>query len=85
MEPGDFLRGFPAFAGALSWREEKGGVWLAHPEGGVRFLVEPLPPRRLGSLTLPRTRVTIHFHGLQEPSAAALLARFDQVYQRGGG
>ncbi len=85
LEPRDFLRSFPAFAGPLPWRGEEGGVWLEHPEGEVYFRIEPLPPRRLGSLTLPRTRLTIRFPALTERSAAALLARFDRTYQRGGG
>ncbi len=63
-----------------------GRVALAFADGAVTVTLEHLPPVTLGGLvTLPRARVTLDFGDTPPEGRAALLARFDLAFQRGGG
>lgn len=52
----------------------------------VTCTFEPQPDAVLGGLMrLPRVKVTLQLTGLDEETRDDLVARFDQVFQRGGG
>lgn len=46
---------------------------------------EPLPPRRIALLTLPRLLVHYRFDGASDEQRARFMKRFDLHIQRGGG
>ena len=59
---------------------------MAAGDGFVLIGYEPRPAVRLGGLLeLPRAAVSFEFDGVDAPAKAALLARFDRAFQRGGG
>jgi hypothetical protein len=61
-------------------------VCLPVGTGRVTIAYEPRPGVRLGGLLeLPRALVTLTFEAADPPAAAALVARFDRAFQRGGG
>lgn len=80
----EFLRLLSVASCASAIHETDGGWRLARAEGSVAVRFEALPPLAIGSLALPRARVTLEF-----PPAAAWAARFverfDLYYRRGGG
>ncbi len=82
---GEFLRGLPGLAGGSPWLHEKGRVKLQMPDGEVSLQLQPLPERRLASLSLPVTRVEIDLSALPAAARRTFLARFDLYYRRGGG
>ena len=53
--------------------------------GVVHITLTPLPPRRLGALAIPRTRVHLDLTALPERERAAFMASFDRLFFRGGG
>lgn len=54
--------------------------------GSVTVRYAPLPEVRLGGLlALPRASVTLTFDNASEADQKAFVAKFDQVFQRGGG
>lgn len=85
LDVGEFLRSFVAFAGELPWQQADERLILQHPAGAVCFRLQPLSARRLGSLSLPVLKVAIDMETLTEDEAAALMARFQRFFQRGGG
>ena len=72
---------------------EEASLPLEHPwawrlrlaAGDVRIRFEPLPPRRLAALTLPRARIELDMRGLPKEARDAFLSRFRRHFQRGGG
>lgn len=55
-------------------------------EGGPLSLRwEPLPPRRIALITLPRLKVEFDFGGIVEAERLAFMRHFDLYTQRGGG
>lgn len=85
LNPAEFMRWLPGALGDLPWRLEGDRVVAGDAGQGVTFGLDPLPPRRIGRLSLPATRVTIAFHGFTATQATAFLARFDLAFRRGGG
>jgi len=81
----EFLRTFPAVAGGRPWQRRGKTLRLELDEGHVVFRLLPRPPRRLGSLEVPVTRVELRLEGVPPQEAAAFLSRFQRCYQRGGG
>ena len=61
-------------------------VCLAVGRGQVAIAYEPQANVRLGGLLdLPRALVSFTFDRVEPEECAALLARFDRAFQRGGG
>lgn len=59
---------------------------IREASGLVTIRYEPLSPQIHGGLLeLPRARVTLTFHGLNEEQRARFKARFDLTFRRGGG
>ena len=94
LTPEVFLRDVPRALEGLDYRvggRVGGGAGGATVEigtaaQGIAITVEPQEPRRLSGLwSMPRSKVTIAFHGYGAAEAAAFVARFDKAFQRGGG
>lgn len=85
LDHAEFLRSLEVLLGGRNWQLEED--WLLFPWTGrtVRILLHPTAARRLGSLSLPMTRVEIDLDALNEAEAADFLARFERAFQRGGG
>lgn len=60
---------------------------LALADGELELVVElePIEPRRIGLLTLPRLIARYRFSGGDEAARRRLLERLDRAMQRGGG
>ena len=67
--------------------KSKSGQRLVLRCGGrhVEIALAPLEPRRLGAISLPRTRLRIAFSGFSENEMRLFLSCFDSYYRRGGG
>lgn len=85
LRAAEILRGLPRAAGPLPWREDAGRMVIGEAGRGVSITLRALPDRRVGSLCLPVTRVTMVFDGLPEVDRQSFLARFDRAFHRGGG
>jgi hypothetical protein len=68
---------------AIEWRE--GGAVVAIGEGHARLSWQTLEPRRIALITLPRLRVQMEAHGVDEAAWQRFMKHFDLYTQRGGG
>ncbi|MGA2080006.1 MAG: hypothetical protein ABSH53_05260 [Holophaga sp.] len=85
-----FLRLLPAAMDQAEFHREEtpdGGAVLVHREAGRgwRIRLAPLPPLRLGAVTLDRLRVDLDLEGYAPEEADGLVDRFLLHFQRGGG
>lgn len=82
----EFLARLPQ---AILWSQKNGdgGNNLAFSLEDAIFRVtwRLLPSRKIALLELPRLEVTLIFENCDAPTQAALLDRFDRVFQKGGG
>jgi hypothetical protein len=80
----EFLRDLPRALPAGFRLDGRLATWS---EGGRRgeIAIVAEGERRIAQLALPRVTVRIALEGYGAAAAKAFLARFDQVYQRGGG
>ena len=53
--------------------------------GEIHIMLAAESERRLGSLTLPVTLVTLHFSGFEADAIDDFLERFYRTFQKGGG
>lgn len=67
----------------LRWRGHT--AFARWPDRQVEIELGPEQCRRIASLTLPRTLVTLRFTGFSEATRKAWLSQFDRRFQRGGG
>jgi hypothetical protein len=71
--------------GAWPWTCEGRGARVVLGEGELHLAWEPLPPREVALLRLPRLRVRFAFSAVSAGQRTAFLRRFDLYMQRGGG
>ena len=62
-----------------------GGVRAEFATGRVTLAWQPLPPRRIALLTMPRLQVSFDFEAMDEAQRQRVMRRFDLYTQRGGG
>jgi hypothetical protein len=67
----------------LRWRD--GGAEVGLGTGWLRLDWQPLPPRRIARLELPRLRLRFAFEGVADDERRRWLRRFDLHTRRGGG
>ena len=82
----DELRGWlPGASGGapLAWRPD--GVDVAIGAGHLRLDWQPLPPRRIALIVLPRLQVRFEFEGVSDDERRRFMRHFDLYTQRGGG
>jgi hypothetical protein len=90
LDPDTFLRALPGAVDHDPFALEEGpdGVRVLtgrSPACPWRIRLAPLPPRRLGALTLDRLEVQLDLAGHSAEDAAAFAARFLRHFQRAGG
>ncbi|MGI9407870.1 MAG: hypothetical protein ACR2O4_15955, partial [Hyphomicrobiaceae bacterium] len=85
--PAEFARQLPRLASShkMTFNERRGLATITDGQHMVALDFERLPDRRLGSLTLPATKVNIRFRGYSAAEARTFIARFDRTFLRMGG
>ena len=84
--PSEFARGIERLTRKLPSRTEAGATVIDLPDGDVTITYTPKEGRRLSPLlVMPAADVTLSFDGIDAEARAAFVARFDLVFQRGGG
>jgi hypothetical protein len=68
---------------AVTWRD--GGADVAIDGGVLKLCWQPLPPRRIALLTMPRLHVRFQAHSVDEGAWQRFMRHFDLYTQRGGG
>ncbi len=85
LDHAEFRRCLAPLARHYPLTERNGEIHLQLPTGRVRLRLGPVTERRLGSLALPQTEVTLELEGVPAAEAEVFLADFDRAFQRGGG
>jgi hypothetical protein len=82
----DELRAWlPGAAGDHPLTVRAGEADIAIDAGWLRLAWQPLPPRRIALLAVPRLAVQFRFEGVGDKARSAFMRRFDLYTQRGGG
>jgi len=69
---------------SIEWRQT--GVNIALEDGGIaRIDWQPLSPRRIALIVLPRLHVRFEARGVEEATWQRFMRHFDLYTQRGGG
>lgn len=88
---GEFLRLLPHALGGAAFTERPPQSGAARrlvavaPAGEVTISLAPESARKIASLELPVTEVTLEFRGFTEERRRAFLRRFDLAFHRAGG
>lgn len=75
---------------ALAFRQEfqpagAGAAEFINSDASIHLILSEESSRRMGAITIPVTRLTLRFNGMDPESVRAFLVRFDRSFQRGGG
>ena len=81
----EFFASLVTLARKIPCRVSDSGAVLEYDSGEVRISLGPEGERRLGSMALPRTMVSLEFRDLSEEQRTFFLERFDLAFRRGGG
>ncbi|MDH3231666.1 MAG: hypothetical protein OEN55_17900 [Alphaproteobacteria bacterium] len=81
----EFLRLLPRAVGGADIRIDGRVIQVNAGDRGLRIDLSEESVRRLGNFRLPVTHVRLTFQGYSDAQRDALLARFWQTYQKGGG
>ena len=81
----EFLRSLPAAVRGMTCHAEGAHIRIWDAQKTINIHLGPEQERRLGSLVLPQTRVTVRFEGCSAEQREAFLKRFELAFQRGGG
>jgi hypothetical protein len=84
--PAEFARGMERLTGDMTAKSFGAATEIELPGGSVRISYTPREGRRLSPLlVMPAADVTFAFAGVTNVDQVAFIAKFDQVFQRGGG
>ncbi len=81
----EWLGWLPAALGANPWARNGPSVVAAIAPGQLVLYWEPLPPRVIALMRMPRLKVSFTFTGLDAAQRYTFMKRFDLYMQRGGG
>ncbi len=81
----DFMRILPKALGSDEYTVKDREIHYVGDTWGMTIKLSVEQQWGIGALTLPRLQVHIAINGCNESEAKAVLKRFDQCYQRGGG
>ena len=81
----EFMRTLPSATAGLPQSREAGHIRIAVGPGTVNIELGPEAKRRIGSLAVPTTAVTLRFSGFTTKQVQQFLERFDRSFHRGGG
>lgn len=84
--PSEFARGIARVTRDMEHRQEGEATIITLPAGTVTITYTPREGRRLSPLiVMPAADVDFVFEGVAETDRTAFIAKFDLVFQRGGG
>ena len=81
----EFFASLSTLAKEAPCRVSDMGATVEYDSGQVRIVLGSEGERILGSMTLPRTSVSLEFRNLSNVQRALFLERFDLAFRRGGG
>ena len=81
----EFLRLLPKAIGGLSYEKVDNIISIRDEPGSIQIRLSTESIRKLGSLVLPVTNVSIELKGFCDSDEKDFLSRFDLSYQKGGG
>ena len=81
----EWLGWLPAALGDCAWQRQGASVQVTIPPGHLVIRWEPMPPRVIALMRMPRLKVVFAFAGLDASQRYAFMKRFDLYMQRGGG
>lgn len=81
----EWLRQLPGAVGPRPLRLGAGQAWVSLDAGELHLQWQPLPPRQISLVRVPRLAVRYRFTGVPDPVRAQFLRYFDLFMQRGGG
>lgn len=61
------------------------GIEFVSDDGRIRLCLSGEGSRRIGSITMPVTELSLKFRDMNEAAVSAFMVRFDRSFQRGGG
>lgn len=81
----EFLRLLPPALQGRGFTREADTILVSDGSQRIRIRLAAEEERKLASLSLPRTRVSLELDGFTEDSAKQFIERFDLAYRKGGG
>lgn len=81
----EWLGWLPGAVAQAALRLEPGRAQVALGAGCLHLRWQPLPPRRIALVQLPRLFVSFRFEGVGPAQRQAFMRHFDLYMQRGGG
>lgn len=81
----ELLKWLPGATGGCALALRPGAADVAVGDGALRLRWQPLPPRRIALLSVPRLAVRFEFEAVDEAARLRFMRRFDLYTQRGGG
>ncbi len=81
----EWLGWLPGALGDVAANLSTGRADVRFADGSLQLTWEPLPPRQIALVRLPRLRVRFCFEGLSDERRYTFMRRFDLYMQRGGG
>jgi len=81
----DFFRLLPGAISNAPFSTQQNEINIDTGKGSVTISLAAESLRKIASIQLPVTRMTMKFNGFTDDDRAEFLARFNLAYQRGGG
>ena len=81
----EWLMRLPLAVGEHPWRREGSRVIVVLGSGHLEIVWQPLPPRVIALLRMPRLAVCFAFEAVDAAERQQFMQRFDLTMQRGGG
>lgn len=81
----EWLQRLPLAIGAQAFARDGAGVRVSLGKGALQISWQPLPPRVIALLRMPRLAVQFVFEGVDADTRLQFMQRFDLTMQRGGG
>ena len=81
----DFFRTISSALATDNYQWSEFGVVYKNGHRRLEIILGPESNRRIALLSIPSTDVTMAFSGYTDDEITDFLARFDQVFRRGGG
>lgn len=81
----EWLRLLPRAIGDHPWQRDGATVQVQFEGGSLTLRWQPLPPRVIALMRMPRMQMNFAFSGLDAARRYRFMKRFDLYTQRGGG
>ena len=81
----EFFRLLPKALNGAPFSRRQNRIAVTTDNGTINITLSAESVRKIASLTLPVTEVTLEFTGFTTDTCQSFMHRFDLAYQRGGG